>query len=191
MNKVIFLWGQKMQEHSYNNYHFSQINLGILGSMSVIVITEMLLIGSAIIFHDKLTSLIGITIFILALMIFFSVLIFNYVSSPLEKGISLQESFSCGGQMGSFHASWPFFRLKIYQNGVVLKVLFQVYFIPYESLDVIYHKGLRNFYEGVLIKSRLPGVPERIRLISYRKDKIAELLIKNRDEYLNKKQQGL
>lgn len=174
-----------------NTYRYSQIGLGTLGSLSLLVLLVFIVIGSAIIFHSKLTPLIGIMIFISALLISFLPLFFNYIHSPFEKQRSLQKSFNVGGQMGSFGASRPFFRLKIYNDGIILKVCFQVYFIPYESLDVIYHKGLRNFYEGVLIKSKLPDVPERIRLISYRKDKIAELLIKNRDEYLNRKQQGL
>ncbi len=96
------------------------------------------------------------------LVVFCAPIAYNYVSSRFEDGRTRLASYTGGGSIFMFNASWPFFRLLVYEDGVEVRVEYHRFFIPYASMGELPIKA-GFFTRGLLIASDLEGVPSKIR----------------------------
>jgi hypothetical protein len=116
------------------------------------------------------------------LFIFLTPVFYNFIPSPFERERDRIASYTGGGSMFLFNATWPFFRLLIYGDGVELRVMLHRFFIPYDKLEDLPRKT-GFFSRGILIKSDLPGVPSNIRFFGFGMKKILNAINQNRNKH--------
>ena len=117
------------------------------------------------------------------LALFVGPVIFNYRTSPFQRHRHLVAAFTGGGSIFLFHASWPFFRLLVYEDALEVRVEFHRFLIPFEKMADTPAK-VDFFTAGLLIQSELPGVPGRIRFSSFGLRKIARVVYETRRAFL-------
>lgn len=123
------------------------------------------------------------------LFLFVGPVVFNYLPSVFEKDRRLVAAFTGGGSIFLFHASWPFFRLMVYEDAVEIRVEYHRFLIPFERMDDVPEK-VGFFSRGILIKSNLPDVPSSIRFNGFGMTKITRTVHATRSGYLSGIAQG-
>lgn len=108
---------------------------------------------------------------------------YNYCSSPFQDRRTLLASYTGGGSIFLFNASWPFFRLMVYEDGVEVRVEFHRFFIPYESMGDFPEK-VGFFTRGLLIASDLPGIPSKIRFAGFGMKNIVKTVSEAKAKFL-------
>lgn len=116
-------------------------------------------------------------------VIFCAPIAYNYISSRFEDGRTRLTSYTGGGSIFLFNASWPFFRLLVYEDGVEVRVEFHRFFIPYGSMGDFPTK-VGFFTRGLLIVSDLPGVPSKIRFAGFGMKRIVKTVSEARATWL-------
>ena len=115
--------------------------------------------------------------------LFIGPVIFNYRPSPFQRNRRLVAAFTGGGSIFLFHASWPFFRLLVYENALEVWVEFHRFLIPFDKMTDTPAK-IGFFTTGLLIQSELVGVPKRIRFSGVGMRKIARVVYETRRNFL-------
>ena len=123
------------------------------------------------------------------ILVFFSPILYNRVASPFEQERPLVASYTGGGSTFLLNASWPFFRLLVYNDGVEIRVIFHRFFIPYDRMEDLPAK-LGFFSMGILFRSDLPGVPSSIRFYGFGSKGTLALIQEQRAKYLAQKPAG-
>lgn len=116
------------------------------------------------------------------LLILFGPVAYNYLPSRFQKQRRVVASYTGGGSIFLFNGSWPFFRLMVYDDGLEIRTTLHRFFIPYDKMDDFSEK-VGFFSRGLLIKSKLPGVPSGIRYQGFGMKKIVQVVAERRNSF--------
>ena len=82
-----------------------------------------------------------------------------------------------GAFLGKIQYSWPFARLAIGKNKIVLAATSEYVFTPDEGVKIIWDKHpLFGFYQGIRFNHKQPDAPERLVFLYWRSQKMKTLL---------------
>lgn len=114
----------------------------------------------------KISGTIGPESLIIFLIMFFGPTIYNIIPSSFQRERQAISVYRGGGSALMMNASWPFFRLLVYSDGIEIRFMYQRYFIPFDKLGDIPEK-IGFFNRGIEIKCDLPDVPSSIRFSGF------------------------
>lgn len=87
----------------------------------------------------------------------------NELKSSFEREREVLATYRVGISLLLFNATVPFCKVLVYRDGVEIRVQYTRFFLPYDRLTS--PPSLEGILSGtVVFKSRLPGVPESIRI---------------------------
>ena len=99
------------------------------------------------------------------LLLLFGPMAWNELSSSFQRNRQILFSRRTGISMLFFSASAPFCKILIYRDGVEVRAEFNRYFLPYDRM--VDPPKLEGFLsKSLVLRSRLPGVPESMRIRS-------------------------
>lgn len=105
-------------------------------------------------------------------------LAWNERRSPFQQDREVLASYRVGISLLLFNATVPFCKLLVYRDGVEIRVQYNRFFLPYAQLSA--PPSLEGLLSGtILLQSRLPGVPETIRIHSPKAAGILEMMRKD------------
>ena len=175
------------------SYEYSPLPFGIVGNLALITAPFLIVFFGAFIMMGEGYVTTG-KIMLCSVPFFFIVamvgpVMYNYVSSPFQKDRKIIDSFTFGGSMSSSFmgfpgASYPYFRLILYQEGLEIRFMFCCYFIPYDKMK---ESKLDLGYPAIWTMPTPSELPMYIYLFSRRASrlkKIIDLINEQRDRYL-------
>lgn len=117
----------------------------------------------------------GWMVFPVVAILFVVPLAWNELRSSFQSGREVVASYRVGISLLLFNATAPFCKLLVYRDGLELRVQYNRFFLPYAELSS--PLSLEGLLSGtILLKSRLPGVPETIRIHSPKAAAILEMM---------------
>jgi len=99
---------------------------------------------------------------------------YNKLPSRFQTNRRLIKSFTGGVGVFLLHASWPFGKLLVYEDGIEIRFMFHCYYISYEKMAM--STNFLLFIGGVIIESDLPNVPKSIRFSGFKNREIYDLI---------------
>lgn len=86
-------------------------------------------------------SILPLTIFIIGIGFFIGIIIYSRVKADQEEGLIPIYSNQCGGQFGLFRATFPFVRLTLYDDFLVIKYFPKTLIIKYDNIRIMSPNG--------------------------------------------------
>jgi len=98
-------------------------------------------------------------------LLFLGPMAWNELASSFQRSRQILSSSHTGISLLFFNATWPFCKVLVYRDGVEIRVEFTRFFLPYDKcLEPPKREGI--FSSSLVFRTRLPGVPESIRIHS-------------------------
>lgn len=126
----------------------------------------------------------GGIILVFVLLMFVGPIIYNSIPSSFQRKRHVIALYRGGGSACLLNATWPFFRVIVYEDGIEIRFVYQRYFIPYDKLGDLPDK-IRFFNNSVLIKSDLPDVPSEIMFSGFGMNKFLKQVNEMKNKYIS------
>ena len=113
-------------------------------------------------------------------------IIYNARPSSFELNRTVIEWYVGGGSILLFGATWPFYKLIIYEDGIEIRFMFHRFFIPYDLLDSVENKFWFS-KKSIYIQSNIVGVPSDIYFYGPISSSLSEEINKLKQSYIKSK----
>jgi len=165
---------------SKTEYKDALLPFGVFGTFALLIAVPLCLFFAIEKYWDLEKA--GFLLMPTILLILFGPVAYNHLPSRFQKQRNVVASYTGGGSIFLFNASWPFFRLMVYDDGLEIRTTLHRFFIPYDKMDD-FPKKVGFFSRGLLIKSKLPGVPSGIRYQGFGMKKIVQVVAERRNNF--------
>lgn len=97
------------------------------------------------------------------LLLFVGPIAWNERASSFQGSREIVSTCRAGISMLFFHATFPFCKVLVYRDGLELRIEFTRYFLPYDKcIELLKLEGMLG--NTLVLRTRIPGVPETIRI---------------------------